>query len=61
LEILKNEQIVKTLYTPKINLLIDKNIRNINIPDILINNSARKDIFNNLYIKENKIINFKNK
>ena len=31
------------------------------MPDVLINNSARKDIFNYLYIKENKIINFENK
>ena len=61
LDILKKEQIIKTLYTPKINLLIDKNIRNIIMPDVLINNSARKDIFNYLYIKENKIINFENK
>jgi hypothetical protein len=27
LEILKNEQVLKTLYTPKVNLLVDKNIK----------------------------------
>ncbi len=61
LEILKKEQIVKTLYTPKLNLLIDKNIKNINIPEKLVNKSSRKDIFSTLNIKEEKIINFENK
>ena len=28
LEILKEEQVIKTLYTPKINLLVDKNLKN---------------------------------
>ena len=61
LDILRKEQVIKTLYTPKINLLIDKNIKNINIPDKLVNKSAREDIYNSIYIKEEKIINFKNK
>ncbi|MDP2090683.1 MAG: ABC transporter substrate-binding protein [Candidatus Gracilibacteria bacterium] len=61
LEILKAEKIVKTLYTPKINLLIDKNIKNVELPSKLVNNSARKEIFNSMYTKEEKIINFKNK
>jgi len=61
LEILQKEQIVKTLYTPKINLLIDKNLKNIQIQDKLINKSERKYIFNSIYIKEEKIINFENK
>ncbi len=61
LDILKAEQIVKTLYTPEINLLIDKNIKNVVVPGKLANNSARKEIFNTMYIKEEKIINFKNK
>ena len=61
LDILEKEQIVKTLYTPKINLLIDKNIKNINIPDKLVNKSARKDIYDSIYIKEEKIINFTDK
>jgi len=61
LDILKKEQIVKTLYTPKINLLIDKNIKNILLPEILVSKSARKDLFNSLYIKEEKIINFNEK
>jgi hypothetical protein len=61
LNILKNEQIVKTLYTPKINILLDKNIKNVNIPNKLINKEYRRQIFDDLYIREEKIINFKNK
>lgn len=61
LEILKNEQIVKTLYTPKINLLIDKNIKNVNIGSKLIKKSERNSIFETIYVKEEKIINFENK
>ena len=61
IDILKKEQVVKTLYTPKINLLIDKNIKNINIADKLVNKSARKEIYNSIYIKEEKIINFTDK
>jgi hypothetical protein len=61
LSILKTEQVVKTLYTPKINILIDKNIKDISINEKLINKNSRKSIFDDLYIKEEKIINFKNK
>lgn len=61
LDILKKEQVVKTLYTPKINLLIDKNIKNVNIEDKLSNKSLRKVLFNDIYIKEQKNINFENK
>lgn len=61
LEILKKEQIIKTLYTPKINLLIDKNIKNISVPKLLTSKTDRKLISNNIYIKEEKIINFQNK
>lgn len=61
LQILQNEQVIKTLYTPKLNLLIDKNIKNVTINDQLINKSSRKEIFDSMYIKEEKIINFENK
>lgn len=61
LDILQSEQIMKTLYSPKINLLIDKDIKNISIPNKLNNKSERKDLFKSIYIKENKIINFENK
>lgn len=61
LEILKNEQIIKTLYTPKINLLIDKNIKNIIVPEKLTDKTDRRIIFNNMYVKWENIINFKDK
>lgn len=61
INILKKEQIVKTLYTPKLNLLIDQNIKNINIPSELANKDERKKLYNDIYIKEKKIIKFKNK
>ena len=60
-EILKKEQIIKTLYTPKINLLIDKNIKNVSIPKKLANKNERSEIYNSIYIKEEKIIKFENK
>ena len=61
LSILKKEQIIKTLYTPKINLLIDKNIKNVSVPKILSSKTDRKILYNNIYINEEKIINFQNK
>ena len=61
IEILKKEQIIKVLYTPKINLLIDRNIKNISIPNKLKNKDERKYIYDSLYIKEEKIIKFENK
>lgn len=61
LDILKKEQIIKTLYTPKNNLLIDKNIKNVNFKDKLVYKTDRIEILKNIYIKEEKIINFKNK
>jgi hypothetical protein len=61
ISILKDEQVIKTLYTPKINLLVDKNIKNTNIIDILPNKSLRSYILDSSYIKEEKIINFEDK
>jgi len=61
ISILKEEQVVKTLYTPKINLLVDKNIKNIDMIEILPNKSLRSYILNSSYIKEEKIINFEDK
>lgn len=61
LDILMKEQIVKTLYTPKNNLLIDKNIKNVSIPSKLANKDERREIYNNIYINEEKIIKFENK
>ena len=62
LDILKKEQIIKTLYTPKIKLLVDKNIKNSSLSRYNIpNKSIRSEILNNSYIIEEKIINFENK
>jgi len=61
LQILEKEQIVKTLYTPKISLLVDKNIKNVVVPEKMVNKSDRKEMLSSMYIKEEKIINFENK
>ena len=61
LEILKEEQVIKTLYTPKINLLVDKNLKNKEIYESFPNKYLRSYILNSSYIKEDKIINFENK
>ena len=61
LEILKEEQVVKTLYTPKVNLLIDKNIKTSEIKEVLPNKSLRSYVLSSSYIKEEKIINFEDK
>jgi hypothetical protein len=61
LQILEKEQILKTLYTPKIDILIDKNIKNTSLQEYIPNKSLRSEIFNNMYILDKKIINFENK
>jgi len=60
-ETLKDEQIIKTLYSPKINLLIDKNIKNINLPNKFSNKIDRNNIYKDIYIKEKRIINTEDK
>lgn len=61
LNILKEEQVVKTLYTPKINLLVDKNLKNTNTINYLPNTSLRWYILNSIYIREDRSIVFENK
>lgn len=61
IDILRDEQVIKTLYTPKINLLVDKNIKNNTNYNTLPNKNLRSYILNSAYIKEEKIINFENK
>jgi len=61
LKILKEEQVIKTLYTPKIHFLVDKNIKNTQFKEYIPNKDLRYKILNNAYIKEKNIINFKNK
>jgi len=61
LNILKDEQIIKTLYTPIINNLVDKNIKNYSIPKELPNKYMRQQSIYNSYILEKKFINLDNK
>lgn len=61
LDILREEQIIKTLYTPKNNLLVDKNLKNDLKYDKLPNKYLRSYILESSYVKEDKIINLKNK
>ncbi|MDD3793364.1 MAG: ABC transporter substrate-binding protein [Candidatus Gracilibacteria bacterium] len=61
LEILKDEQVIKTLYTPKINLLVDKNLKNDLKYEKLPIKQLRSYVLSSSYIKEEKIINFENK
>ncbi|QFR39693.1 hypothetical protein A9Q91_05735 [Candidatus Gracilibacteria bacterium 28_42_T64] len=61
LDIISNEQVISTLYTPKINLLIDKNIKNIHLPTYLPHKSLRSSFLNTAYKKEKKIVKFENK
>lgn len=61
LDILRNEQVLKTLYTPKINLLVDKNIKIEKAYSSLPYKSERSSILENAYIKEEKILDLTDK
>lgn len=61
LDILRNEQVLKTLYTPKINLLVDKNIKIEKTYSSLPYKSERSSILENAYIKEEKILDLTDK
>lgn len=61
LEILKQEQIVKTLYTPILNSLSDKKIKNYSLSDYIPEKELRRQALWNIYINEKKIINTQNK
>lgn len=61
LEILKEEQIVKTLYSPNMSILIDKNIKNITIPENLPDESYRILPIENAYLLERKNLITENK
>jgi len=55
---LKEEQVVKTLYTPVLNNLVDKNINNYKAIEHIPNNHLRIDAIWEIYINEKKIIDF---
>jgi hypothetical protein len=61
LGILRDEQVIKTLYTPKTNLLLDKNLKIEKIHKELPNKSERVYVLDFSYIKDDKIIDYKNK
>jgi len=61
LDIIKDEQVIKTLYTPIIDLLIDKNIKNVNIDKYSSWQINRVNYLSTIYINEKKEINYANK
>ncbi len=62
LNIIKEEQVVKTLYTPLLNLLVDKNIHNkANSSSIWSWQIDRIDYLSEIYINEKREINYKDK
>lgn len=56
LEILKEENIVYTLYTPRMRYLVDHSIKNLEIPNYLPDASYRHEALSGAYILEKKII-----
>ena len=61
LKILSEENITKVLYTPKVQLLADKNIKNFNFPENLPDSRMRYYPLLSTYLEEKKIINTENK
>jgi len=61
LEIVKEEQIMKTLYSPKLRLLVDKNIENYSLASYIPDNIYRLDPLINSYITKKKTIDKENK
>jgi hypothetical protein len=62
LNIIKDEQIVKTLYTPLLNLLVDKNIHNkVNFTSIWSWQVDRIGYLSDIYINEKREVNYKEK
>jgi hypothetical protein len=58
---LKEEQVIKTLYVPKVNLLVDKNFKIKDVYDKLPARYLRSYILNSSYTKDEKVINYTNK
>lgn len=61
LDILKDEQILKTLYSPKQKLIVDKNIHVSPFPTKLQNKNLRTVLYNRLYTNEKRVINIEDK
>ena len=61
LNIMKDEQIVKTLYSPKQKLIVDKNINISPFPETLQTKGLRSVLYNRLYTNEKRVINMEDK
>lgn len=61
LDIMKEENIVKVYYTPKIALLVDKNIKNFTLPEFLPDTKHRYYPLINSYLSEKRIISHEEK
>jgi len=61
LDILKQDQIIKVLYTPIITNQVDKNIKNYSLPNAIPNKSTRLQAIYDSYLLEEKFINLENK
>jgi len=61
LDILAEENILYTLYTPRVQLLIDKNIKNFNLPSHLPDSNYRYFALLGSYLSEKKMINAEGK
>lgn len=61
LEILKEESIIHTLYTPKLSLYVDKNIKNFIFPSFLPDSTFRYFPLTQSYLSEKKMIHIENK
>ena len=61
IEILQEEQIVKTLYSPKLKLLVDKNIENYSLASYMPDDIYRLNPLINSYISKKKTIDKENK
>lgn len=61
LDALKDESVVKTLYSPVLRQLVDKNIKNYSYTKYLKDDSLRIDSLQWVYLLEKKIINTKGK
>ncbi len=61
LDIIKDDAIVKVFYTPKISLLVDKNIKNFNFPDFIPDSKDRYYPLLNSYLSEKRMINSEEK
>lgn len=61
INILQQESVMKTLYTPHLSLLVDKSIKDFSFPKNIKDDSLRIDALKNSYISEKRIIDFEGK